>query len=228
MKDLKQAYNVTTPAEAFVCWNTLQHRRSGGDVLASALTLAQRAIERIRSKTGSAVDLLTFEALSEGTRNNAYRDLAYLISGRPEFDLPEQASQLMQLAWEQSGRTDPAIVLGFAGVPYPAVSLLDERLEKIISASIAPFGLGRIGFFPGISDMSFLGKSSGPLDVVERNTPHWGTSFRMEEPAGFPCINIGPWGRDYHRKLERLHAPYAFGTLPRVLLAVVEAVSSAR
>ena len=29
-KDLKSGYNVTTPAQSFVYWNTLQHRRSAG------------------------------------------------------------------------------------------------------------------------------------------------------------------------------------------------------
>jgi len=47
----------------------------------------------------------------------------------------------------------------------------------------------------------------------------------MPAPGGWPCINIGPWGRDYHTWLERLHAPYAFETLPRVLLSVIEAVA---
>lgn len=224
-KDLKKAYNVTTPAEAFVCWNTLQHRRTGTEVLETGMRLARVALDRAEARSGQRIDLLTVEDLLQGAQSNAYRDLAYLISGRSEFDLPEQASQLMQFAWAQSGRIGPAVVLGFASVPYPAVSLQDERLARIVHDSVSPFGCGTIQFFPGISDMSFLGRSAGSLDVVSRNTPHWGTSFELEEPAGFACINIGPWGRDYHSKLERLHAPYAFQTLPRILLAVIEAVA---
>ena len=50
----------------------------------------------------------------------------------------------------------------------------------------------------------------------------------MPVPAGYPCINIGPWGRDYHHMLERLHVPYAFHTLPMVLLAVIDAAAKAR
>jgi arginine utilization protein RocB len=72
--------------------------------------------------------------------------------------------------------------------------------------------------------MSFFGEASGDHAVAEANTPVWGTSFVMPRSGGYPCINIGPWGRDYHHWLERLHAPYAFETLPRVLLAVIEAV----
>ena len=224
-KDLKKGYNVTTPAEAFVYWNTLQHRRSAGEVLEIAKALAGRALARIGERTGRTINLLTVEELLLSAQTNAYRDLAHLISGRFELDLPEQASQLLQLAWEQSGRVGPAVVLGFASVPYPAVSLNDKRLESIITDCASKFGVGAISFFPGISDMSFIGRGAGTLEVVEANTPHWGTSFEMSEPAGYPCVNIGPWGRDYHSKLERLHAPYAFETLPQVLLAVIAAVA---
>jgi len=34
-------------------------------------------------------------------------------------------------------------------------------------------------------------------------------------------VNIGPWGREYHQRHERVHAPYAFTVLPELLLAVV-------
>jgi hypothetical protein len=32
--------------------------------------------------------------------------------------------------------------------------------------------------------------------------------------AGLPIVNAGPWGRDYHTPLERVHAGYAFEVLP--------------
>jgi len=115
--------------------------------------------------------------------------------------------------------------MGFGSIPYSAVSLRDESLRATISEAVQPFGLGSVNYFAGISDMSFFGEASGDLSVVASNTPIWGTSFTLAEPAGYPCINIGPWGRDYHHWLERLHAPYAFETLPKVLLAVIDAVS---
>lgn len=227
-KDLKKGYNVTTPADAFVCWNTLQHRRSGAEVLEIAKGLAAKAVQRAEARSGIKVALLTVSELLKEANSNTFRDFAYLLSGRGDLDLPEQASQLLQVAWNQSGRSGAAIVLGFAGVPYPAVSLQDKELAKVITAAIASLGVGTISFFPGISDMSFVGSAKAELDVVAANTPHWGTSFSAEEPAGLPCINIGPWGRDYHSRLERINAAYAFDTLPRVLLAVIDAVLAAR
>ena len=98
-------------------------------------------------------------------------------------------------------------------------------MRPAITDAASPFGLRSLRYFPGISDMSFFGKSNADLSAVAANMPVWGKGFVMAEPAGLPCINIGPWGRDYHHWLERLHAPYAFDTLPRVLLSVIEAVA---
>ena len=118
--------------------------------------------------------------------------------------------------------------MGFGSIPYPAVALADARLEDAIMHAAAAQGLSSVRYFPGISDMSFLGQASGDLSAAAANTPVWGTAFTMPDSAGYPCINIGPWGRDYHHWLERLHAPYAFDTLPQALLAVIDAVIKCR
>ena len=130
--------------------------------------------------------------------------------------------------WARAGLAGPAVIIGFGAIPYPAVSLTDGRLEDAIVATVKPFGLSAIRYFPGISDMSFLGEASGDLAAAAANTPIWGTGFDMPPAVGYPCINIGPWGRDYHHWLERLHAPYAFEILPRVLLSVIEAAMNHR
>jgi arginine utilization protein RocB len=76
-------------------------------------------------------------------------------------------------------------------------------------------------YFAGISDMSFLGEADETdLAIVARNTPMWKDGVRWPEKGGIadiPTINIGPWGRDYHTPLERLHTGYAFDVLPRIL-----------
>ena len=46
-------------------------------------------------------------------------------------------------------------------------------------------------------------------------------------PAGLPCINLGPWGRDYHQWLERVHMPYSFGVLPELVWDITQALLTA-
>jgi arginine utilization protein RocB len=212
-KDLKQGYNVTTPHRAFAYWNTMQHKRSGAEVLAIAQEHAMRAMARVRLKTGHQVAL------------KCVSDFAPLpaLNCDPALSLPEQTLQaLLQMT---QAVTEPTIVLGFGSIPYPAVLLRDQALRQKIAAAVAAFGVGEVNYFAGISDVSFFGEAAGDLAVVEANTPIWGKGFVMPAPGGYPTINIGPWGRDYHTWLERLHAPYAFEVLPRVLLSVIDAVA---
>ena len=226
-KDLKAGYNVTTPAQTFVYWNTLQHRRSGAEVLAISLVLARRAMVRAGTRLKRQIPVMGFAELKRLIAADKFLAKAAELALRADLDLPERAKLLTQYVWSLSGLAGPAVVIGFGSIPYPAVSLKDEKLSQVITTAAKSHGLGTVGYFPGISDMSFVGEAAGDFAAVAENTPIWGSSFALAEPAGYPCINIGPWGRDYHHWLERLHAPYAFETLPKVLLAVIEAVFKA-
>lgn len=227
-KDLKTGYNVTTPAQCWLYWNTLQHRRSAAEVFDISLMLARRAMARAARKLSRDIPVMSYAELAARIPQGELMRKAKEIAALTQLDLPERAKLLTAEAWALSGLSGPAVILGFGSIPYPAVSLTDAALEDLILKATAPHGLSGLRYFPGISDMSFLGEVSGDLSAAAANTPIWGTSFSMPEPAGYPAINIGPWGRDYHHWLERLHAPYAFDTLPRVLLSVIEAVAKGR
>ncbi len=213
-KDGKSGYNVTTPQSAFAYWNTLQHRQSGADVLAIAMELAASAVAEAGERTGQKIALH-----KAGDFAPPKLDLDATLS------LPDQSRIAFAELVRAHGIRGPAVIVGFGSIPYPAVLLKKGPLRQAISTAVRPFGLGEVNYFAGISDMSFYGEAAGDLRVVAANTPIWGSGFSMPEPGGYPCINIGPWGRDYHTWLERLHAPYAFDVLPRVLLSVIDAVA---
>lgn len=224
-KDLKQGYNVTTPGQCWLYWNTLQHKRSAAEVFEISLSLARRAMARASLKVNRSIPVLAYAEVAARVAPQLLAARAREVATLSQLDLPERAKLLTEFAWTQSGLSGPAVIMGFGSIPYPAVSLRDGELERCITAAAQAHGLGSVRYFPGISDMSYFGEASGDLQAAVDNTPIWGTSFVMPEPTGYPCINIGPWGRDYHHWLERLHAPYAFETLPKVLLAVIDAVS---
>lgn len=213
-KDGKSGYNVTTPASAFAYWNTLQHRQSGAEVLDVAMSLAAQAVADAEARSGQRIAL---------HRASDFPMPAF--SPDSSLSLPEQSRLAFAELVKANAVRGPAVILGFGSIPYPAVLLQDGPLRQAISAAVRPHGLAEVNYFAGISDVSFYGEAAGDLSVVAANTPIWGRGFTMPEPGGWPAINIGPWGRDYHTWLERLHAPYAFDTLPRVLLSVIEAVA---
>ena len=227
-KDLKDGYNVTTPGAFWAYWNTMQYGRSGADVLALVHRVAKEAIARVEHRTSHSVRLLTFAELAALTPGWSEDAAVRQIQQDETLDLPESAKRLTEHVWRKSGQVGPAVILGFGSIPYPAVALRDQQLRKRIESAARPFGIGALHYFAGISDMSFFGEATGDLAAVAANTPNWDLSFIMPAAAGLPTINMGPWGRDYHHWLERLHAPYAFETLPRALLAVIEAVAKER
>jgi arginine utilization protein RocB len=248
-KDLKDGYNVTTPARAFLYWNTLQFKRSAEEVMTIAERLAEAALDRAVAELvdrasltepkqqfpHEPVTILRFAALREAAGKadpafeSGYAVLAEELAQRSDLDFPARSRLLTEFTWASSRLTGPAVILGFGSIPYAAVSLGDDVLEGKFMAALedeaARLGssIGRLDYFPGISDMSFLGRPSGEFAAAEANTPVWGSSFTLNPPPSYPVINIGPWGRDYHHWLERLHAPYAFDVLPRLVLRATKA-----
>jgi arginine utilization protein RocB len=136
--------------------------------------------------------------------------------------------EIVAAAATEAGIEGPAVIIGFGSLNYPLVHLeqageagdaIRDRLERVMKAAASRHATS-IKFrqiFAGISDMSFFGHrpDAGETGLLTANTPS--SAFADEAPAGllsFPTVNIGPWGRDYHQKWERVHAPYTFGVLP--------------
>ena len=251
MKDSKTAYDVTTPASVWMYWNVMTHRRAPADVLGAAAAAAARSatalMERLAERaaaSGAAVSLapvavvryaaLLAEALRKPGAQAALDALSDALAASA-LSLPDQCRRLTEKAWELSGRSGPAIVLGFASIPYLPVELRDDdgarRLDAVVRAAMDRTtvahgnSLRTIRYFPGISDVSFFGQAdAGHVPAIAENTPMWRAILAGAErfgAAGIPSINAGPWGRDYHTRLERMHAGYGFRVLPDLLLAIV-------
>lgn len=121
----------------------------------------------------------------------------------------------------------PLVIAGFAGLHYPPTRL-DETttsgadFAQAVEAARAEMhvAIRYRPIFTGISDMSFLGHrpDAAAVEVVAANTAHPAMVDRPPaDTLAFPTVNIGPWGREYHQRLERAHAPYAFRDLPLFL-----------
>ena len=89
-KDGKQGYNVTTPARAFAYWNTMQHRRSGAEVLSIAEELCAAAIARAEQRTGHKIKLVRWADIASVAMPSPNLD--------PALDLPEQSRIAMAAA----------------------------------------------------------------------------------------------------------------------------------
>lgn len=138
---------------------------------------------------------------------------------------------LVALAVVEAGLEGPAVIIGFSSLHYPMVHIdqagdqgraFHDSLKGAIAAieTRHATSICTKQFFAGISDMSFFGHrpENANAGVLIDNTPAATLSDRPpEDLLSFPVVNIGPWGRDYHQKWERVHAPYTFGILPDLI-----------
>ena len=177
----------------------------------TVLTYAE-LLERLKARGGDTLDRLAAldRSLSGGT------------------DPLKVSREIVAAAATEAGIEGPAIIIGFGSLHYSLVhleragetgTLMQSRLEAVMQDAAKRHGTS-IKFkqiFAGISDMSFFGHRPDASDtgLLTANTPS--AAFTDDAPGGllsFPTVNIGPWGRDYHQKWERVHAPYTFEVLP--------------
>ncbi len=216
----------------------------------AAARMAERASRLARPVPLSAawadIPILTYAELREAALRRRpdfaarFAVLGEELRRQGDLDLPTRSRRLVEATWAASGLKGPAVVLGFGAMPYPAVhwpagaGASRAAVEAAMAETAAAFGtsIGAVNYFPAIADMSFIGPVD-PIDLAEaaRQTPIWGSSIRWDlaqgPTPGIPIVNIGPWGRDYHHWLERVHVPYAFEVLPALVRAVVTKVLAA-
>ena len=252
VSDLKDHYDVTTPEALWCTFNVLLRAHTPEDVLERLRGTVQAGLEaamadlQARARAygapppAAAVQVLTYAqvlTLAQARGGQAALDrLSALADAGAALDTPRLCQQLTLAAVREANLSGPAAILGFGSLPYPVAELGQDpssaALETAVEQAIAQVD-GQRGvsvqlrpFFPGVSDMSFLGGVATP-DVLRANTPAWTSRMTLEESGlptlRVPVVNAGPWGRDYHQRGERVHAPYAFGVLPQLIMAIARA-----
>jgi arginine utilization protein RocB len=244
-RELRDHYDVTTPSSVFVSVNVLTHRDGPEAVLGACSRLALESMHtavstlRLRadafsSSAGQAFSppdheprTVSWAELAQSARvANQYAYEAAELKARSSADRIPALAEFVAAAALMAGFEGPVAVVGLAPPYYPRAALEARRDEKIITAvehavSAMAESTGQSiavrQYFPGISDMSFL----NPCDDADaRLFAATACPLGLDPlPSGFSCpvMNIGPWGREYHQRLERVHAGYAFEVLPVLL-----------
>ena len=178
---------------------------------------------------------LKARAFEQGGDEAIARHEALLTALRHEEN-PLAASRALVADLVASARVEgPAVVTGFASLHYPATHAGAEHAAVLAAIEAAVAGVAaahgtsvrRREYFAGICDMSFLGvrPDPGQAAFVAANTPSPDAiDMAPADALCFPVVNIGPWGREYHQRTERVHAAYAFAVLPDLLTAAAGAV----
>ncbi|MGK7377396.1 M20/M25/M40 family metallo-hydrolase [Planococcus sp. 1R117A] len=156
-----------------------------------------------------------------------------------ELDTRMFSVKVVEEAWKWMKDKSPAIILFYSSLYSPRIEITGKtpQEEALINAlnqaveEIQPFYAQPIvirNFFPHISDMSFVAVSDDEkgIHALSNNNPAWGTKHYVNyediRELNIPVINIGPYGVDAHKKLERAEITYSHEIVPNLTGRVIE------
>lgn len=158
-----------------------------------------------------------------------------------ECNLMEANFQVIEFIFNYIDDLSPRVVYGLIPPYYPNVSNIffkdvDERVtglsETLDRCAFEAYGqhYTREFFYTGISDLSYTSIRSGEetREALEKSMPLFGRFYDIPvsdiEKISMPCINIGPWGKDFHKLTERVLKDDLFERTPRLLNQAVALV----
>lgn len=155
-----------------------------------------------------------------------------------EKSLVESSFELIEFCLEYAMDKSPVLVIGLSPPYYPHVANRDipDLKKKIrdLSRTIHQFSMDQWqqpylskNYYTGISDLSYSALSD-TIDLttsVAANMPLWGNTYEIPfdtiRKIKMPCINIGPWGKDFHKITERVLIKDLYHRTPKILDFVI-------
>lgn len=254
--DTKDAYSVSTPAAAYAYFNFMTVSSSPDEVLGKLKILGEKAFAEVMHNIDAKADLLqaltgskpelpsispmvvTFRELYgmclEAGGEKFEQHMKSFINTSPVSDLRKLSVDCVREAHKFCPYKDPMMVLFFAPPYYPhssvveAGGIISRIADGVIKMAKSMYGenISAEPFFPGLSDMSYLGLSGNiSIDNLKSNFPLWGDRYAIPldcmSKLNIPFINIGPLGKDAHKYTERLCISYSFDIAAKLVFGAV-------
>lgn len=249
-KDLRLEYSVQTPYRSAALYNVFLMQRNAEEIMnmfekvaldaAKSCNQAYYEICKAQSVTPvGQVRVLRYDELEKHALRKFGADFVAGIKAsvhkREEWDDREKSFRIADALIIECQELAPAIVLLYAPPYYPAVNSSENELVKKCIAYVKEHGfekfelpVNQVHYFNGISDLSYVNyQDAGEgWTVFKENTPVWGTSYSIpfDEMTQLhaPVLNVGPFGKDAHKRTERLHIKNAFEEVPALVAGMVK------
>jgi arginine utilization protein RocB len=245
LKDLKMEYSVQTPYRASALYNVFLMQRNAAEIMDIFENMAMEAARACNEAYSNVCqrmgvdpigkvrvmryeELLTHSITKYG--NEFVEAIKKNILSNKELDDRDQSLRIADALMIQSQELAPAIILLYAPPYYPAVNSSDDALVQQCVAYVKKQGyekfdlsVEQIHYFNGISDLSYVNyqDEQGGWSAFQSNTPVWGEGYSIPfdcmRKLQAPVLNVGPFGKDAHKRTERLHTKSAFDIVPRLL-----------
>ena len=150
-----------------------------------------------------------------------------------EVNIIESNFSLLEMVFDYIDDLAPRVIHGLIPPYYPNVSNiyfegigdragLYETLDNFAKEQFSQH-YTREYFYTGISDLSYTSVKDGKAvsEKLNEYMPLFGSfydiPFEAIEDISMPCINIGPWGKDFHKMTERVYKEDLYNRTPAIL-----------
>lgn len=249
-KDLKLEYSAQTPYRAAALYNVFLMKRTAAeimDIFEGTAKEAARACNQAYTKVCTAqgvepvgeVRVLRYEHLLKHAIQKYGKEFVEIIKSdiqaNDQWDDREKSIRITDTLMIQCQELAPAMILLYAPPYYPPVNssdceLITQCVDYVKKQGLDMFALpvNQIHYFNGICDLSYVNYNDdgeGWTTFVS-NTPVWGDSYSIPfdgmKKLQAPVLNVGPFGKDAHKRTERLHMKSAFEEVPALVEGMIK------
>ncbi|NRD80078.1 M20/M25/M40 family metallo-hydrolase [Bacillus sp. BRMEA1] len=253
-KDLRMEYSVQTPYRSSALYNVFLMNRNSEEIMnifekialeaARACNQVYKAIcDGQNTKPVGEVRVVRYEELKKFAigklGQDAVEEIKWTIQSNMTWDDREKSIRMADALLIQCQELAPAIIILYAPPYYPSVNssnevLVQNCIDYVRKQAQMKFGLPvkQVHYFNGISDLSYVNylDTGEEWTVFSENTPIWGAGYKIpfDEMAELkaPVLNIGPFGKDAHKRTERLHIKSAFHEVPLLVEEMIKMMAS--
>ncbi len=155
-----------------------------------------------------------------------------------KISMIESNFALIETIYQFIDDLSPKVIIGLSPPYYPSVCnfMIENKDSKIkdlsqflchSAESLTGMPYATEYFFTGISDLSYSSMSDTKKveDTLSKTMPLFGKLYELPlkelEQISMPGINIGPWGKDFHKLTERVLKKDLLESTPQILHAAV-------
>lgn len=172
---------------------------------------------------------------------NAYKKETKILKEKidnNQLNIPESCYILIEKTMEYVDDLSPVVVVALSPPYYPNVcnnmlKELDDKVENIVNHLI-DFAEQNFEqtyevqhYYTGISDLSYalFESNEETIDYIKNNMLLWGEIYDIPldtiKELSIPVINIGPWGKDFHKYTERVFKEDLYYRTPKMIMETI-------